>query len=340
MSWRAAVIGCGRIGCAFDDDPNRTQISTHAGAYANTPGVDLVALADLDPATLDRYGDKYGVPGRYLHHRALLQRESPDIVSVCTPSSSHAAIVRDAAESGVKVIFCEKPLADGGADGRHTVALCDRLGVLLLVNHKRRFSPLHQAIAAFLRAGRLGNIQQATVYYVSGVANTGTHLFDLLRLYFGEVSFVETHRSHRLSPLHGDPNVDGVLWFERGCPVILQACDTASYYILEIVILGTEGRLRIETGTHEAVEYETAVPSTYASECRDLVAAPSPFPDVEARPRVMLDSIAHLVACAEGTAAPLCSGLDGLRAVEIIEAITASADRDGQRVDLRVESTA
>ncbi len=339
MSWRAAVIGCGRIGCAFDDDPKRTEISTHAGAYVKTPGVELIAIADLDRAKLDRYGDKFGVSARYQDHRELLRLESPDIVSVCTWSATHAAIVRDAAEGGVRAIFCEKPIADDPADARAMVALCDRLGVLLLVNHKRRFSPFHQAIAAFLRSGRLGVVQQATVYYVSGVANTGTHLFDLLRLYFGDVVFVEARRSHRPSPLPDDPNVDGMLWFESGFPTVLQACDTASYYMLEIVVLGTEGRLRINTGTHEVVEYEVAAPSVYTSDYRDLVPAPSPFPNVEARPRVMLDSVAHLVACLEGTASPLCSGQDGLRAVEIIQALTASAGHGGQRIDLREKST-
>ena len=100
--WRAAVIGCGRIGCGFDDDPNRTQVSTHAGAYARTPGVDLVALADLDQAKLDTYGDKFGVAGRYLDYREMFRREAPDVVSVCTWSGTHAAVVRDAVEAGVQ----------------------------------------------------------------------------------------------------------------------------------------------------------------------------------------------------------------------------------------------
>ena len=175
-------------------------------------------------------------------------------------------------------------------------------------------------------------IQQVTVYYVSGVANTGSHLFDLLRLYFGDVAWVETRLSHRRSPLPDDPNVDGVLWFEQGFPVVLQACDTASYYVLEIAILGTEGRLRIKTGTYDAVEWEEARPSAYASEYRDLVPAASPIPPVEARPEIMLAGVANLIACLEHKATPLCGGVDGLRAVEIFEAVKASADRGGERI--------
>jgi len=333
-TWRAAVIGCGRIGCGFDDDPNRTQVSTHAGAYRRTTGVDLVALADLDQAKLTRYGKKFGVAGRYLDYREMLRREGTDVVSVCTWSGTHDAVVRDAVEAGVKAVFCEKPMADCVTDAREMAALCDKRGVVLLVNHKRRFSPFHQAVAAFLRSGRIGQIQQATVYYVSGVANTGSHLFDLLRLYFGEVGWVETRLSHRRSPLADDPNVDGTLWFEQGFPAMIQACDTASFYILEIAILGTEGRLRIKTGTYDAVEWEEARPSAYASEYRDLVPAASPIPEVDTRPEIMLAGVANLIACLEHKSAPLCGGVDGWRAVEIFEAIRASADRGGERIAL------
>jgi predicted dehydrogenase len=329
--WRAAVIGCGRIGCTFDDDPNRHQVSTHAGAYRRASGVDLVALADLDQAKLDRYGDKFGVSGRYLDHQEMLRLESPEIVSVCTWSGTHETMVRDAVEAGVKGIFCEKPMADVSSQARVMHALCESRGVVLLINHKRRFSPFHRAVAAFLNAGRVGAIQQVTVYYVSGVANTGSHLFDLLRLYFGEIAWVETRLSHRRSPIPDDPNVDGVLWCAQGFPVVLQACDTKSYYVLEIAILGTEGRLRITTGTHEGVEWEEARPSAHASEYRDLVRAESPLPPVEQRPEIMIAGVTHLVACVEGRATPLCSGLDGLRAVEMFEAVKASAARDGER---------
>jgi predicted dehydrogenase len=241
-------------------------------------------------------------------------------------------VLRAAVEAGVKAVFCEKPMADSSADARAMNALCARRDVVLLVNHKRRFSKFHQAVATFLRTGPLGAIQQATVYYVSGVANTGSHLFDLLRLYFGDVAWVETRLSHRRSPLPNDPNVDGVLWFDQGFPVILQACDTASYYILEIAILGAEGRLRIKTGTYDAVEWEEARPSAFASEYRDLVAAPPPIPPVESRPEIMLAGVANLIACVERTATPLASGMDGVRAVEMFEAVTASAASDGARI--------
>src|SRR5579864_2106046 len=109
---RAGIVGCGRIGCAFDDDPRRGYVSTHAGAYALSPDVHLAALADIDAAKLERYGNKFEVPARYTDYRAMLERERLDILSVCTWNDTHRPIIADAVERGVRAIFCEKPVAE------------------------------------------------------------------------------------------------------------------------------------------------------------------------------------------------------------------------------------
>jgi predicted dehydrogenase len=295
-------------------------------------------LADLNRVRLDRYGDKFGVAGRYEDYRQLLGTERPDVVSVCTWSDTHLAVVRDAVTAGVKAIFCEKPMADCAAAAVEMVEVCDSAGVILLVDHKRRFSRFHRDVAGFIRAGRLGDIQHAAAYYVSGVANTGSHLFDLLRLYFGEAIWVEARQSHRASPLPGDPNLDATLWFTPGFPVTLRACDTASFYILEIEILGTTGRLRVKTGTYDAVEWEEAVASAFAAEYRDLAVAEPPFRP-ERRPELLVAGISNLVACLDGRAEPLCTGIDGLRAIEIIEALMRSSVDGGRRIELQKENT-
>ena len=46
----------------------------------------------------------------------------------------------------------------------------------------------------------------------------------------------------------------------------------------------------------------------------------------------MLAGVANLVACLDGQATPMCTGVDGVRAVEMFEAVRASADRGGARV--------
>ena len=59
---KAAVIGCGRIGAEFDNDPKRKYISTHTGAYSAVKGVDLVAVCDVDPSKASKCAEHWQVP--------------------------------------------------------------------------------------------------------------------------------------------------------------------------------------------------------------------------------------------------------------------------------------
>lgn len=329
---RAGIVGCGRIGCGFDDEPGRGYVSTHAGAYAATPGVELVALADLDEDKLERYARKFQVPGRYQDYRRMLAAERLDVLSVCTWSDSHRDVVESAVEAGVRTIFCEKPLAVGLKDAHAMVRRCAEAGVTLMVNHPRRFDRFHRDVASYVRSGGLGRLQQATCYYTAGVANTGSHLFDLLRLLFGEVDWVRGFFSSSSSPNPEDPNVDGWLAFDGGLLASVQACDLRSYTIFEINILGSEGRLRLTSHGFGAA-FEEARESERFKGYRELYPA-SPPVDPEGPREFMLQAVSHLIECAGNGREPLSRGLDGLKALEIICALCESAEEGGRRIEL------
>jgi predicted dehydrogenase len=333
LSYRAGLVGCGRIGCGFDDDPRRRTVGTHAGAYARVPGIDLVAMADVDPAKLARYGEKFGVAGRYADHRAMLERERLDVLSICTWSDSHRAILEDAVSAGVRAVFCEKPLADDLAAGAAMIRRCAERGVLLMVNHRRRFDAYHRELGAFIRGGGLGRLQHVTCYYTSGVANTGTHLFDALRLYCGEITWVRARPSGNVSPNAEDPNLDGWLGLEGGALITVSACDVKAHYIFEITVLGTDGRLRISSTSVEELAYEAALEALASSEYRELRPAPAPV-DPDRPHEHMIDAVRHLVDCLDRKTRPYCTGDDGLKALEIICALRESAARDGAHVEL------
>ena len=149
MVYRAGIVGCGRIGCGFDDDPRRPYVSTHAGAYKRTTGVELVALCDSDERKLTRYGERFEVYRRYRDAHEMLERERLDILSICTWNQTHLDLVRAAVDNGVKAIFCEKPIADSLDSADHMVALCRACNVDLVIDHQRRFHPVHQRLAAW-----------------------------------------------------------------------------------------------------------------------------------------------------------------------------------------------
>ena len=96
MVYRAALIGCGRIGSEFAESPGLAEagICTHAQAYASCEATRLVAVCDSAPAKLERCGERWNIAGRYRNVGCLLAEQRPEIVSVCTQDPTHYELVR------------------------------------------------------------------------------------------------------------------------------------------------------------------------------------------------------------------------------------------------------
>ncbi|MCK5161553.1 MAG: Gfo/Idh/MocA family oxidoreductase, partial [Candidatus Aureabacteria bacterium] len=108
--YRAAVIGCGRIGAEFDSDPKRKYVSTHAGAYSTIPEAVLAAVCDIDKGKAIRCAERWKVPLVYTDVKKMLKQEKLDVVSICTPPKTHYQVLKEVVKWPVKAVFCEKPL--------------------------------------------------------------------------------------------------------------------------------------------------------------------------------------------------------------------------------------
>ncbi len=335
--FRTGIVGCGRIGSEFDDDPKRKMVSTHAGAYSAASEVELVAVSDLNQEKLERCGKRWRVTSEYKNYQEMLRQESLDILSICTWNSTHLDIVRAAIEHGVKAVFCEKPIADTLQNADEMIRLCNEKGVILQIDHQRRFSRFHQEVRGFLQSGSLGRIQQVTFYYTRGIANTGSHMFDILRFFFGDVDWVQAAYSQNKSHDANDPNIDGIIKFNSGLFAAAQACDDQDFLIFEMDCIGTKGRLNI-THSGLGVEFYQAKESELLPGYRDLFNRPSPFnPDVSREP--IVSAVEHLVECLKEGKKPISSGEDGRASLELICAFHESAGANGKRVTLPLETS-
>ena len=103
MRCRVGVIGCTGVG------------TRHASGLVGLENVELVAGCDLSSAVLERFQDHWWENwpdlATYTSHCEMLEKESLDFVTIATSDHKHADLVVDAAEAGVKGIFCEKPMA-------------------------------------------------------------------------------------------------------------------------------------------------------------------------------------------------------------------------------------
>ena len=129
---RFGVIGGGLIAQAVHL-PN-----LHANA-----AVELVAIADPSAETSAGLAAKYGLRASYLDWREMLQAEELDAVVVCSPHSTHAAIVHAAIELGIHSLV-EKPLCIDPADARAIAVAAAAAGVIVQVGYMKRFDPAYE----------------------------------------------------------------------------------------------------------------------------------------------------------------------------------------------------
>jgi predicted dehydrogenase len=174
--YRVAIIGCGGIAHG------------HAKGYRAQPDVDLVACADISPEALQRFGDEFGIAARYLTLDEMMERERPDIVSVCTHETLHAAVVLAAAKYAPRGILCEKPIALTLPDADAMIAACEGAGTTLIIGHQRRFSAQYVAAKRALDSGAIGDVVTITAHGHPGssLLVDGTHTIDLVRCFLND----------------------------------------------------------------------------------------------------------------------------------------------------------
>jgi predicted dehydrogenase len=174
--YRVAIAGCGGMGRA------------HVRELVGLDDIEVVALCDVIPASLERLGDEAGLDAshRYLDAAEMLDREKPDILVITTQAPQHAKLTLAAAQRGIHV-HCEKPLASDLAEGDAMVAACDKAGVRFSVNHSRRTAPAPTYARDLIGAGEIGDVLAVNIHEKGGrplgnmIMEMGTHYFDLAR---------------------------------------------------------------------------------------------------------------------------------------------------------------
>jgi predicted dehydrogenase len=251
--YRAGIIGLGMIGGA---DPVSADAlgqrvedmdGTHWQALSRQPRVAVVAGSSRDEGRRRRFGERTGV-ATFADWREMLQREALDLVSVATYAPAHAEIAIACARRGVRVVWCEKPMATRLPDAEAMAAACVAANTLLVINHNRRFNPTYRKLRDLVAAGGLGSLTSGSLQWATGrLGNVGTHLIDALLMLTGRTvravsgTLDRTDRPDCRGPSFRDPGGWGILRLDKGLMVTLDAGDEARVPA-RITLNGTLGR--------------------------------------------------------------------------------------------------
>ena len=228
-NYRAAVIGCSRMGGFIDNEvvgarKHVPPYSHGAGFFACTR-TDLVACADQRPEVMEKFGELYNIPKerQYTDYREMIAAEKLDIVSVATQPEPRAEIVIYAAEHGIKAIYAEKAMAASLAEAKAMVEALERNHVFFNVGANRRWSVLYDKMKEIIDSGDLGALKTLIIYLNGTLFNTGSHTLDLLmRLNSDQpVEWVQAYLPNADGMiegdiLHEDPQGEGFFHFANG----------------------------------------------------------------------------------------------------------------------------
>lgn len=150
---RVGVVGCGGIAQMM-----------HLPTLAERPDLFRIAgLAEIDRATLDAVGERYGVPVRTTDYRQLVRRGDVDAVLLANSGSHREATI--ASLQADKHVFVEKPVGFSLAETESVSRAARRSRSVLMVAYHKRFDPSYRRARAEVKAMRDLRFVQVTVLH-------------------------------------------------------------------------------------------------------------------------------------------------------------------------------
>lgn len=147
---KVGVVGCGGIA------------PLHLKAYQRLKDVEVVGLCDLNQDRVKNLATEFQIENTYKDYWDMFEKEKPDLVDICTPVSTHARIVCDAAKA-VPAILVEKPMALNVSECDEIAREVKKRGTKLCIGHSQIFSPLVQRAKSLVDSGAFNLICFNTV---------------------------------------------------------------------------------------------------------------------------------------------------------------------------------
>ncbi|MBS7657627.1 MAG: Gfo/Idh/MocA family oxidoreductase [Candidatus Bathyarchaeia archaeon] len=118
--------------------------------------VKLVGICDIEESKAKMLGEKYNIPW-FTDLDEALNKLDFDAATICTPTITHAEIAKKILANG-KHVLIEKPMTSTIEEGKELITLAEKNKVFLTVGFIERFNPAIKQLKKIIKAGKLGRI--------------------------------------------------------------------------------------------------------------------------------------------------------------------------------------
>jgi predicted dehydrogenase len=144
---------------------------------ASRPGVECVAVCDVDLKHLQEASEVFEGSKKYVDFRYLLDRSDIDAVVIGTPDHWHAVIAGMAMRKG-KDVYCEKPMTLTIGEGTQLVKLAKETGAVWQTGSQQRSDARFRLACELVRNGRIGQVKKVTAHLPGGSRGTNFQITD------------------------------------------------------------------------------------------------------------------------------------------------------------------
>ncbi|MFA5891132.1 MAG: Gfo/Idh/MocA family oxidoreductase [Actinomycetota bacterium] len=328
---RTAVLGLGVMG------------RHHVRVWQEIPGVQLVAVGDIDAEAVERATRGRTFAG-YTEFERLFEESQPDAISIAVPTSFHEQIAVAAMERGIAVLI-EKPLGPDAAAARRIVECAERTGAVATVGHIERFNPAVLELERRLADAPLGRIFQiksrrtgpmaARIRDVGVTIDLATHDIDIMRqVARAPITRVYAETAQRIHSMREDL-FTGLFRFASDVVGLLDINWLTPTKIRELSVAGERGMFVVDYLTQDLTFYENSEADPNFAPLAQVsgVSEGNMIRYAIQRQEPLRAELVAFAAAARRECEPGVSLLDGLAAVVIAETALRSA-ATGRSIDV------
>jgi predicted dehydrogenase len=314
--------------------------------FAETPGANIAAVADLDAAKLATVQRRYPAVPTTRDFRQLLMDPSIDAIAVATPVHTHFEFGLAALRAG-KHVWMEKPMTETSTQAQQLVEEADRRGLTLLVDHTFVYTGAVCKMGEIIKGGELGRIY----YYdsirvnlglfqrdVSVISDLAVHDFSILDYLLDEHPVAVSASGTNHFPGTPENLAYITLFYESGTIAHVNVSWLAPVKVRQVLVGGSKKMITYDDlepsekvkvydkGVHFTDDPDKIAEMRVGYRTGDMWA-----PRLGVTEALRIEG-EHFVECIEHGRTPRTDGRLGMRVVQLVEAACRSMRRKGETV--------
>ena len=303
-----AVIGTGFWG------------KNHARVYSELESTELMAICDVNRERARAVGKQFGVKS-YTNSSRMLEDEDIEALSVCTWSTKLAEETLKGLKAG-KHVLVEKPMATHAKQAEKLLEVAEKSGLILTVGFLMRFIPGLRHIREAVENKRIGELVCATARRVSQwperigdvgvVKDTAIHDIDVIRYISNEDPIGVYAKTGSMRHRKFEDYAQIMLTYEDGKSAFIESNWLTPYKTRTLAVTGSDAIMRLDYLTQEL----------WIEEPKENLQPRYPWQEP------LKLELQHFSDCILDKKKPLITGIDGLKALQIAEAVLRSSAKN------------